>query len=124
MHTKELNLEFGQVYVLDNILITELKEGILFNAEKNQKLIELAQDIFQGKPYGYISNRKNSYAVDPLIYRDSAKVASLKAIAIVTDSEIVKLNVNQVERKFYRSSNSFEVFDILDQAINWIKFKI
>lgn len=124
MHTKELNLEFGQVYVLDNILITELKEGILFNAEKNQKLIELAQDIFQGKPYGYISNRKNSYAVDPLIYRDSAKVGSLKAIAIVTDSEIVKLNVNQVERKFYRSSNSFEVFDILDQAINWIKFKI
>jgi hypothetical protein len=43
---------------------------------------------------------------------------------IVTDSEIVKLNVNQVERKFYRSSNSFEVFDILEQAINWIKFKI
>jgi hypothetical protein len=124
MHTKELNLEFGQVYVLDNILITELKEGLLFNAEKNQKLIELAQDIFQGKPYGYISNRKNSYAVDPLIYRDSAKVGSLKAIAIVTDSEIVKLNVNQVERKFYRSSNSFEVFDILEQAINWIKFKI
>lgn len=124
MHTKELNLEFGQVYVLDNILITELKEGLLFNAEKNQKLIELAQDIFQGKPYGHISNRKNSYAVDPLVYRDSAKVLNLKAIAIVTDSEIVKLNVNQVERKFYRSHNSFEVFDNLDQAINWIKFKI
>lgn len=124
MLAKEINLDFGQVYVLDAILISVIREGILFNAEKNQELINLGDELFKGQPYGLISNRKYSYAVDPLIYRQISKVENLKAIAIVTNSDMVKLSVSKVEQRFYKSSNSFEIFDDLDRAINWMQFEV
>lgn len=122
MTTKKL--EFGLVRIFQNILIAELDEGLLFTSENNQKLLAIGNEVFRNKPYGYISLRKNSYAVDPLVYRESARTKNLKAIAVVSDNELVKLNADKVERKFYKNPDSFEVFDNLEQAINWIKFRI
>ncbi|MBE7639131.1 hypothetical protein GUB10_02190 [Salegentibacter sp. BLCTC] len=124
MITETLELEFGQVHILSNILIAELKEGVLFNAENNAKLLEIGKEVFKNKPYGYISLRKNSYAVDPLVYRHSALDKNLKAIAVVSENELIKLNAHNVERQFYNDPDSFAVFDSLDQAINWIQFRI
>lgn len=124
MITETMELEFGQVHILPNILIAELNEGVLFNTENNSKLLKIGKEVFLNKPYGYISLRKNSYAVDPLVYRDSAREKNLKAIAVVSKNELIKLNANNVERQFYKDPDSFAVFDNIDQAINWIQFRI
>jgi len=117
-------LEFGQVRIFQNILIAELNEGVLFNAANNLELLAIGREVFQNRPYGYISLRNNSYAVDPLVYRDSAQAENLKAIAVVSEIELIRLNADKVERKFYKNPDSFEVFDKLELAINWIKFRI
>lgn len=124
MTIRKFELDFGLVTIMDSILIAELKEGIVFGPEQNQKLLDLGQEIFQSKPYGYISHRINSYSVDPMVYRDSANAENLHAIAVVSHNEMTRSNAEKVERKFYNNSNSFEVFDDLNDAINWIKLEI
>ncbi len=124
MIIKEFDLEFGTVSVHDNILIAKLNEGVLFGVESNRKLLEIGQEIFQGQDYGYISYRLNSYAVDPMVYRESANVENLKAIAVVSDNEMTRKNAETLEKKFYKCPNSFEVFEDLSTAMEWIKDKI
>lgn len=124
MITEFMELEFGQVRIFQNILIAELNEGVLFNANNNSELLKIGNEVFKNRPYGYISLRKNSYAVDPLVYREAALAENLKAIAVVSENELIKLNAHSVERQFYKDSGSFEVFDSLEEAINWIQFKI
>ncbi len=124
MITEIMELEFGQVRIFQNILIAELNEGVLFNANNNSELLRIGNEVFENRPYGYISLRKNSYAVDPLVYREAALAENLKAIAVVSENELIKLNAHNVERQFYKDSGSFEVFDNLDEAINWIQFRI
>ena len=124
MLAKEIKLDFGSAYVHENILIAKLDEGILFDVESNQKLLDLGAEIFHGKNYGYISHRVNSYAVDPMVYFESANVSNLKAIAVVSDNEITRRNADEVEKKFYKDNNCFGVFQTLEEAVEWIKTKI
>lgn len=124
MQAKEIKLEFGSVYTHGNILIAKLDEGILFDVESNQKLLDLGSEIFQGKNYGYISHRVNSYAVDPMVYLESANTQNLKAIAVVSENEMTRRNAEVVEKKFYKDSNCFEVFQTLEEAFAWIKTRI
>ncbi|MCP9200336.1 hypothetical protein MKO06_10475 [Gramella sp. GC03-9] len=124
MLDKTIQLDFGSVRIKENILIAKLNEGILFDVENNQKLLVLGQEVFKDKNYGYISHRVNSYAVDPLVYFESAQVENLKAIAVVSDNEMTRRNAEEVERKFYKDSNCFGVFKTLEEAEQWIKTKI
>lgn len=118
-----ISLDFGKVTIIDNILIAELNEGILFDVDNNRKLLNLGNKIFKGMPYGYISNRVNSYAVNPMIYLESSSTKNLKAIAVVSCNPVVQQNT-VLEKQFYKEENSFEVFDTLEAAINWIKSRI
>jgi len=124
MLSKEIELDFGKVYIHENILIAKLEEGILFDVESNNKLLKLGTEIFKGKDYGYISHRINSYAVNPMVYMDSASANNLKAIAVVSENEMTRKNAEGVEKKFYKANNCFGVFSTLEEAVKWIKTKI
>lgn len=124
MIAKEIQLDFGTVSIHENILIAKLNEGILFDSISNQKLLELGTEIFVGKPYGYISYRVNSYAVDPMVYMESASTSNLKAIAVVSESEMTRQNALNLEKKFYKDANSFEVFQTLEEGFSWLQTKI
>jgi len=122
--TKEvIDLDFGKVSFVDNILIAELNEGVLFDVESNRILLELGRKTFKDQFYGYISNRVNSYAVNPMVYLESAAAPTLKAIAVVTSDEVCKQNAF-LEKQFYKENNSFGIFATLEEAIEWIKEKI
>lgn len=115
-----LELDFGKVWFRDNILIAELNEGILFDVENNRQLLEIGKKAFKEQPYGYISYRINSYAVNPMVYLESANVVNLKAIAVVSNNVVCRNNAI-LEKQFYRDSNSFEIFSNLEEAIDWMK---
>jgi len=123
MTNTELKLDFGKITFKDNILIAELNEGILFDVENNRKLLEIGRKTFNNGFYGYISNRVNSYGVNPMVYLESASTPNLKAIAVVTTNPVCRQNAI-LESQFYRGRNSFEVFKTLEEAINWIKHQI
>ncbi len=120
MIKRALELDFGKVWFKDNILIAELDEGILFDVDNNRTLLEIGSENFPDEPYGYISYRKNSYAVNPMVYKESAHALYLKAIAVVSTNETCKQNAI-LERQFYKDKNHFEVFSTLEEAILWMK---
>lgn len=124
MTLREIDLDFGKVTIYENILIAKLNEGILFDIESNRKLLELGKEIFKNQNYGYISHRVHSYAVDPMVYFESANAENLKAIAVVSHNEITRKNAEVVESKFYKDINSFGVFITLEESVEWIKTRI
>lgn len=118
-----LELDFGKVWFKDNILIAELNEGILLDVESNRKLLAIGKKNFGNEPYGYISYRVNSYAVNPMVYLESASVSNLKAIAVVSTNALSRNNA-VLERQFYKDSNSFEVFTNLEEAVSWVSSQL
>ena len=114
-----LELDFGKVWFKDNILIAELNEGILLDVESNRKLLAIGRKNFGNNPYGYISYRVNSYAVNPMVYLESASISNLKAIAVVSSNSMCRNNAI-LERQFYKESNSFEIFSTLEEALAWV----
>lgn len=119
MTEQALLLDFGKITFHDKILIAEINEGVLLDVEKNRMLLKLGKNYFGNKPYGYISHRTHSYAVNPMVYLESAQAENLKAIAVVTLDPVVTQNTN-VEKKFYKNVNAFNVFDNLNDAVSWL----
>ncbi|MEW4925237.1 hypothetical protein [Algibacter sp. 2305UL17-15] len=119
---KELNYSFGNVYIFNGFVITEIKQGINVSWENHAKLI--AEDVScylgtDGSDLVYISNRIHSYAVmaaDWLKFFKSNYL--LKAYYIVSSSPHSKLNL-MVESLFFK--NKIKSFDSLHAAVNWVK---
>lgn len=110
--------EFGEVQIIGNIVIAVMKEGIVFKPEYNQILIDYCKKHFKEAPYGYISYRKYSYAIDPTVYLQTANQANVRAIAIVSNRTIDRSNA-PIEKQFF-TSHPFEVFDNLNIATQWM----
>ncbi|WP_026916131.1 hypothetical protein [Christiangramia portivictoriae] len=124
MNYTTIELDFGSVIIHEDFLIAVMNEGIVFDVSKNEKLLEIGTEVFQGKPYAYISNRINSYAVDPMVYKQSAKFQNLKVIAVVSANDMTRTLASTVEKEFYTDANAFQVFTQLDDAISWVNEKL
>lgn len=105
--------------IYEKLIVSECKEGVLLDVHKNRKVLELAGEIFNNNSFGYVSNRINSYAVDPMVYRESAAHPQLKAIAVVASNDLAQSSA-QLEKQFYTNTNPFRIFTSLKEARNWI----
>lgn len=117
--TTKVELNCGVVWVHDRILINEMNEGALLDVETNRKILQIGTDSFGGNFFGYISHRIHSYAVNPMVYRESAEHPQLKAIAVVSENALTRQTA-RVERQFYTDKNSFEIFSTLEEAKVWM----
>jgi len=118
---KRLQYEFGTVDIFDTYLLAVMKEGVTVKPEYNNELITISETYFPNQPFGYITYRKNSYAVNPQIYAETSKIKNLAAFAIVTDSEITIKNV-ALEKTFLKKP--MEAFRSLDAAKIWVTERI
>jgi hypothetical protein len=114
-----LELDFATIRIYDNLIVSECKEGVLLDVQKNREVLALAEEVFNNGIFGYISHRINSYAVDPMVYRESAVHPRLKAIAVVSGNELAR-NSAKLEQQFYTNKNSFQIFSSLEEAKAWI----
>lgn len=111
------SLPRAELFIFDAFLVCQIREGMEIHPEHNQKLNEIIQRHFTGKNIVYISNRVNSYSVDPLTYVETEKIPNLIAIAMVTETPIMKQNA-EYERNFF--DKPYEIFDSLSEAIQWV----
>src|SRR5690606_26813370 len=72
-----LYFEFGEVRVFKNFVLVVMKEGTTVKPEHNDHLEEIAIKYYAGRKFGYITFRKNSYAVNPLVYLKTSKIKNL-----------------------------------------------
>jgi len=93
-----------------------MDEGIVFDKELSQIMIEVCLEFFNGNSFIYIANRVNHYNVDPTIYLNLGNYETFKGIAIV-DKTASKVNLAAFEKNF--TSYPFEIFDNLNDAMKW-----
>lgn len=112
------SLKAGPVYVFDNFLVSEFNEGALIDYNCFIELYTLL-DIYSSnnKNYGYISHRKNTYAVKAADFLKVQKVVAKKyPVAVVTyNKEAVKMF--EFEKQLYKCDAS--LFNSLDKAMTW-----
>lgn len=116
--TKVIEMEIGNYFFYENIVIVEAKEGILLSYKKDLSVVLLILNITKGKPWVYISNRINSYSIQPLDYKYLNKVPSLTALGVVNYTEAGYLN-SELEAKFCKKP--FGMFHNLTEAVIWGK---
>ncbi|SRX75948.1 hypothetical protein [Aequorivita antarctica] len=108
----------SEVFIFDNFLVNQIKEGVTVIPAHNDKLRKVLDDHFANKKIVYISNRHFNYAVDPLTYLETSKIHNLVAMAIVANTEMAKSNA-KLESMFYKKK--FEIFDTLSEAMGWVQ---
>lgn len=118
---REYNLEVGKIQVFDDYMVSIFDEGATLTLERAYQIIGISEIHFRNKNFGFISLRKNSYAIDPTIYNYLKELENLKAFAIVSVKEIDMHNF-KIEKLFYKKPMKF--FIEYDNALKWIKRRI
>ncbi len=118
---QEYRLETALVQVFKNYMVVIFDEGSTLTLERAYQIIGISEIHFRDKDFGYISLRKNSYAIDPTIYTYLRQLENLKAFAIVSIKEIDMHNF-KIEKLFYKKSMKF--FIEFDNALAWIKQRL
>ena len=118
---REYHLDIGTVQVFDNYMVATFDEGATVTLERAYQIIGISEIHFRDKNFGYISLRRNSYAVDPTIYNYLRGLENLKAFAIVSKKEIDMHNF-KIEKLFYKKP--MEIFIEFDNALAWIKKRV
>ncbi|MDC6389932.1 STAS/SEC14 domain-containing protein [Maribacter sp. PR1] len=118
---REYNLEVGKIQVFDDYMVSIFDEGATLTLERAYQIIGISEIHFRNKNFGFISLRKNSYAIDPTIYNYLKELENLKAFAIVSVKEIDMHNF-KIEKLFYKKPMKF--FIEYDNALKWVKRRI
>ena len=118
---REYELEIGKIQVFENYMVSIFDEGATLTLERAYQIIGISEIHFRDKNFGFISLRKNSFAIDPTIYNYLKQLDNLKAFAIVSVKEIDMHNF-KIEKLFYKKSMKF--FIEYDNALKWIKRRV
>ena len=111
---------FGDFFFFENFIVSEVKEGALFNWSTGKKVLEVAAKFYPSlEKLHYISNRIYDYGIDPQGWaKFSQNKYKLKSFIVVTYTE-TGLNNMLFEKIFYPSH--IKRFESLGDAIKAIK---
>ncbi len=117
---KKIEFPFGNFYISNQFLISELNEGIHFDWNKILQVIDVIYDYFGGyKKIAYISNRIYSYSIEPHLWlKFHEEYDFIIATATVSYNDFNYMNAT-IEKLF--SKSSLKRCSNLDEAIHWIQ---
>ncbi|BAO77603.1 hypothetical protein [Winogradskyella sp. PG-2] len=114
-----LNVKLGSVYLFENYIVTEFKEGVDINFENFKEVAEIINRQFSNRPFGFIANRLNSYSID---LTDAKKFnthfPNLKAYAIVVYNALTQ-RVFEIENHFFEFNRA--AFKDIENATEWVE---
>tara|TARA_R110002050_G_scaffold243212_4_gene379726 strand:+ start:8982 stop:9395 length:414 start_codon:yes stop_codon:yes gene_type:complete len=115
---KKLEYPFGNFYLCEKFFISELNEGIHFNWDKIQIVMnDLIKHYNHDAMLGYISNRINSYSINPQSWKQTLEEYNIIiASSIVAYTSFTFYNAS-LEKTF--SKKSIKRCLSLKEAIEW-----
>lgn len=115
--------EFGTFYFFDGLVISEMKEGVIFRWKMAERAVKAAHEVLgEDEPLAYISNRINSYFVVPSDWIKFYKNRHQLNFYSVVGSTRGSFASIVLERMFFR--DSIRKFTDLEEAIEWSVSKI
>jgi len=121
---REFNYEFGDIFVFEKFVVSEIKEGVIYDYNCGQCIII---DLFRylntsdGASINVISNRVNSYSVmatDWLKFFEDG--FSLNSYMVVSDKK--RFSNAVIEKLFFKYP--IKHFSEIEMAINFVKYDI
>ncbi len=119
---KELNYPFGNIFIFEGFIISEITRGVSFNWDDHAKLI--VEDVScylgtNGDNLVYISNRVNSYSVVAMDWLKFFKHRYLLKNYCVISDDKKGIMGTMVEGLFF--NKKIKRFNNLYTAVNWVK---
>lgn len=115
---KRMVTEIGVISFYDNFIVFEAREGVVVSYKTGFSTLPKVLVYMGTKRWVFISNRVNSYSINPVDYKYFNKIPFLRAVAIVYYNEITYTNA-QLEGKFCKKP--FNIFNNLIDAFSWGK---
>ena len=115
---RKLELSFTKLEFYDSVVISTIKEDIVFDENHVAELRKICAEHFNNKEFVYITHRKYDYNVNPVVYINLIQTNTLKGIAVISD-KTEKLQTANFERSF--SPVPFELFENKEEALIWAK---
>ncbi|WP_303319151.1 hypothetical protein Q4Q34_16490 [Flavivirga abyssicola] len=114
----KLEMPFGIFYFCEKFIIAELHTGIHFDSCKLELVFkEIIEFYGKDAKLDYISNRVNSYSIDPHNWIKIEPYNIIKKSAIVFYNDMMYINTS-LEKMF--SKVKIQTCLSLDEAIEWV----
>ncbi|TPN82367.1 hypothetical protein [Aquimarina algicola] len=110
------DFDFCHLEVYDDYVKAVMSEGITVSPEHNDILLQVVNKHFKNKSFVYITHRINSYAVNPTIYLETAKIENLAGMIVVSNDPQQKIQT-KLEKVFFRKE--FRQFDNMEDALEY-----
>jgi len=81
--TLSLDKDFAHFELYEHYLVATIHEGVIFDTPELHELIDVFNKHYYNRPFGFISNRKNDYTINPNCYAET-KTFDLKIVGIAT----------------------------------------
>ena len=116
---KKRDFKIGSIYFNDKYVITHFNEGIDINYHNFEEVGNFIKLHFDGRDFGYIANRENSYSIN----LEDAKVfnqafPNLQAYAIVLHNSFTE-KIFEIENHFFHQNR--QSFKSFEDAIIWVE---
>ncbi|MDX1331398.1 MAG: hypothetical protein R3252_00090 [Robiginitalea sp.] len=115
MRTHEL--EIGTFRFYEDIVIGEIREGKQVSLDNSLPLFALAWEQYRNKSVVYISDRKNSYSLDPTMHFETKKLVPFIAGYGWVVYNPVAERAARLEERFLDFPTA--VFRSMDPALEW-----
>jgi hypothetical protein len=109
----------------ENFVIVRFDEGSNFTLEDWKEIKKVLLDNFSGK-FAWISDRINSFSVDPTLLLDTEVIEDMNnfvCVAQVNYEKKVK-DSTDLAKDFFPANVPFRSFTKLEDALNWVKEKL
>lgn len=119
---KVINSEIGTYEVHSDMIIVRFNEAVDVNKNEIEFFVNLAKNNFApDQNFAFISNKINSYSVDPLIAIEVGKqLPNLKYFANVIHNDETK-DITYIVKYAFPKTVKLNSFNTLDEALGWVK---
>ena len=113
---KEINLDFTKLEIYEDYLVSTVNEGVLFDTPELEQFNSIIDTYFQGKKFGFISNRVNDYTINPTCIMKTSKNHGLLGVAVLCYTKS-SFDNSLFVKKFY--SKPYKAFYTLEECKQW-----
>ena len=114
-----LDIGFVSFELHDDYLIGTVKEGVVLEAKEMGKFFEVFDAHYSGRPFGYISNRKSDYTINPTYYKEVEKFDFDLVGAATLCYSVTSYNMAKFAEKLFTWNH--EAFYTLEESVSYIK---
>ncbi|MFG6687409.1 hypothetical protein ACGK9U_12555 [Mariniflexile sp. HNIBRBA6329] len=116
---KKIQLSFGKFFICEEFVVAELNHELHVDWSIIQRIANMIIDQYgNAKKIGFISNKVNSYSIDPFVWVTFSKEYDfIESAAIVWYNDAGFMSAT-LEKMFLK--NNVKLCESLEEAVQWI----